>query len=229
METTTANRVRIWDLPLRLFHWALVVCLVGSVVSVKIGGNGMVWHMRFGYAILTLVLFRLVWGFIGGRYARFSDFLSGPSNILGYLRGDPAVRVSAGHSPLGSLSVVALIVVLGLQASLGLFANDDIFTEGPLAKFVSKETSDAVTGWHHRNEFLVYGLVLLHVGAIAFYRYVRGQRLVRAMIGGDKFAGADAAIGPATPAANDGSALRLRGLAVLLACSAAVWYVVTRL
>lgn len=221
--------VRIWDLPLRLFHWALVVCLVGSLVTIKLGGNWMVWHMRFGYAILSLVLFRIVWGFVGSRYARFAEFVSGPSRVLDYLRGAPGVGTSPGHSPLGSLSVIALILLLLVQAVLGLFANDDIFTEGPLARHVSKETSDALTGWHHRNEFVVYALAALHVGAIAFYRVFRGQRLVRAMIGGDKFVGSDTTVQPATPPADDGPAMRLRALGVWLACAAAVWYVVGRL
>jgi cytochrome b len=222
---TTA--IRIWDLPLRLFHWALVACLVGSLVTVNLGGNWMVWHMRFGYAILSLVLFRIVWGFVGSRYARFTEFVSGPSRVMGYLRGAPGLGVSPGHSPLGSLSVIALILLLLVQAVLGLFANDDIFTEGPLARHISKETSDALTGWHQRNGLAVFALAALHVGAIAFYRFFRGQRLVRAMIGADKFVGSDAAVEPTTPPADDGPAMRLRALAVGLACAAAVWYVVS--
>ncbi len=221
--------VRVWDLPLRVFHWALVLCIIGSLVSITIGGNWMAWHMRFGYCILALMLFRVVWGFVGSRYARFGDFLSGPANIVRYLRGAPEARASAGHNPLGSLSVVAMIVLLLAQATMGLFANDDVFTEGPLVKFISKETSDAITGWHHLNGFVICVLIVLHLAAIAFYRFARDQRLVRAMVGGDKRAGSDGLDAVSIPAAaDDGAGTRIRGLVVFALCAALVWWIVTR-
>jgi cytochrome b len=103
--------IRIWDLPTRLFHWALVACIIGAFVTVKLGGLYMDWHARFGAAILGLIVFRLIWGFVGPRYARFTQFVRGPRAILAYLRGAAA---PAGHNPLGALSVIALIAVIGV-------------------------------------------------------------------------------------------------------------------
>lgn len=184
--TAGVGTTAVWDLPLRLFHWSLVLSVIGAFVTIKVGGGWMAWHMRFGYVILTLLLFRLVWGFIGGRHARFADFIVSPGTLLRYLRGRPGQAVSPGHNPLGSLSVIAMIVLFLTQATLGLFSNDDIFTEGPLAHLISKEASDAATGLHKLGENLLLALVAVHLAAIAFYRFARGQRLVRAMISGGK-------------------------------------------
>lgn len=199
--TAGVGTTAVWDLPLRLFHWSLVLSVIGAFVTIKVGGGWMAWHMRFGYVILTLLLFRLVWGFIGGRHARFADFIVSPGTLLRYLRGRPGQVVSPGHNPLGSLSVIAMIVLFLTQATLGLFSNDDIFTEGPLAHLISKEASDAATGLHKLGENLLLALVALHLAAIAFYRFARGQRLVRAMISGRKDdQPAEPAAGAATPA-----------------------------
>ena len=223
--------VAVWDLPLRLFHWALVFCVIGSFVTIKIGGSWMDWHMRFGQAILTLLLFRIVWGFIGGRHARFADFIVSPARLRAYLGGNPAMTQTLGHNPLGSLSVVAMIMLFLTQAVLGLFANDDIFTEGPLAHLISKEASDAITGWHKLGEYLLLALVGLHLLAIAFYRFVRGQRLVRAMIVGSKAVtpvrrDADAGLATASRPV-DGTGLRITALLTLLACAGFVYWLVT--
>lgn len=238
-QQAQAPSVAVWDLPLRLFHWALVLCVIGSIVTIKVGGAWMTWHMRFGYAILTLLLFRLVWGFIGGRHARFGDFIASPGKILGYLKGQPGLRVSAGHNPLGSLSVIAMIALFLTQATLGLFSNDDIFTEGPLAHLISKEASDAVTGWHKLGEWLLYGLVALHLAAIAFYRFVRGQRLVRAMVTGRKdasalpdgavvaSAGQSGAVSDGGKAPVDGASLQVRALVVFAICAGLVYWLIT--
>ncbi|MGB3427775.1 MAG: cytochrome b/b6 domain-containing protein, partial [Burkholderiaceae bacterium] len=134
---------RIWDLPTRLFHWTLVVLIAFSVVTVKLGGLWMDWHMRSGYAILTLVLFRILWGFAGSHYARFSTFVHRPATILDYLRG--SLSHGAGHNPLGGLSVLAILAMLLLQASTGLFSNDGNFTEGPLARLVSSAAGERLS------------------------------------------------------------------------------------
>ena len=95
-----SHLVRVWDLPTRLFHWALVVCIVGLVTTAQIGGNAMEWHFRFGYSVLTLLLFRLVWGFVGGHWSRFSSFLYSPASLLRYIRGQEDGVQPLGHSPL---------------------------------------------------------------------------------------------------------------------------------
>lgn len=212
--------IRVWDLPVRLFHWALAVLVVGSVVSANIGGNATAWHFRCGYAILTLILFRIVWGLVGSRYARFSSFLYRPSAVFAYVRGDKAH--TAGHNPLGGLSVIALLAAFLLQASLGLFSNDDIANDGPLVKFISKELSDRITWFHTEvNVYAVYALVALHVAAIAWYRMRRRQDLVTPMLTGDAPVDSDA------PAADDSWVTRAWALAILLTCAGGVYALVT--
>ncbi|HEY8608783.1 MAG TPA: cytochrome b/b6 domain-containing protein [Noviherbaspirillum sp.] len=220
------KKVRVWDLPLRLFHWILAILIVVAVVTQNIGGNALEWHFRAGYAVLTLLLFRLLWGFLGTRYARFASFIYGPSTIVGYLRGrkdgDGRTRHVAGHNPLGALSVFAMLGILLMQAVSGMMANDDIASEGPLAKFINKDLSDQLT-WLHAEvgSLLIYVLVGLHVLAILFYRVVRRKRLAAAMITGDQEVEAEA------PAANDSWGMRLFAGLLLSACAGFVYYLVT--
>lgn len=176
------SRVRVWDLPTRVFHWSLVVCAVGAFVTVKLGGLWMDWHVRFGLAVLGLITFRIVWGLVGPRYARFSQFIHSPKIVLNYLRGR-TVHI-AGHNPLGALSVVGLLLVFGFQAFSGLFANDDVMVEGPLA-YLSSNWSDTLTGLHKLNQWIMLALVGLHVAAILWYRLARREKLIEAMIHGD--------------------------------------------
>jgi cytochrome b len=127
-------KIRIWDLPTRLFHWLLVMAVIGSFMSVKLGGNAMIWHGRFGYFVLTLLFFRLIWGFVGTHHARFAQFIKSPQAILAYLK-NPAE--TPGHSPIGAISVLVLLGLFLAQALAGLFASDDIAFDGPLAKYVA--------------------------------------------------------------------------------------------
>ena len=142
--------VRVWDLPTRVFHWLLAGLVVFSVVTAYIGGNAMVWHMRSGFAIFTLLAFRLVWGFVGGHWSRFRAFVYAPSTSLRYLRGEslPHEHHHVGHNPLGAGSVFALLGILALQVATGLIADDEIATTGPLIKYVSSATSSLATSWH---------------------------------------------------------------------------------
>jgi cytochrome b len=173
---------QVWDLPTRLFHWALVILVAFQAYTGLFGGpKAMVWHGRAGMAILALVLFRIVWGFVGGRHARFTQFLRGPAGIIKYLKG--AMPASDGHNPLGALSVMALLAVLAAQAGTGLFANDDILFEGPLFQLVDKEVSDSLTGYHYLSSRALLALVVLHIGAIAFYR-MKGKDLIWPMVTG---------------------------------------------
>lgn len=180
------HRVRIWDLPTRVFHWALVVLVVTSFVTAKVGGNAMTWHMYSGYCILALILFRIVWGFVGGRASRFASFVTGPGEVIGYLRTlfSRETAHHAGHNPLGGWSVVLMILSLGTQATTGLFASDDIATEGPLAARASSSTVALLTRIHHINEKVLIVLVGLHVAAILFYAIHKRHNLVRAMVTG---------------------------------------------
>lgn len=176
-------RFRLWDLPTRIFHWALVVCVVGAYVSVKIGGNAMVWHGRCGLAVLGLLVFRVVWGFAGSTYARFAQFVRGPAALRAYLRGE---WQGAGHNPLGALSVLAMLATLLLLAGTGVFANDDVAFEGPLYALVGKALSDRAAGIHRLIEPWLILLVATHLVAIAYYVLIRSETLILPMITGTK-------------------------------------------
>ncbi|QKI72140.1 cytochrome b/b6 domain-containing protein [Achromobacter xylosoxidans] len=203
--------IRIWDLPTRLFHWALVVCIVGAFVSVKLGGLYMDWHVRFGCVALGLIVFRVLWGFVGPRYARFTQFVRGPRAVANYLKGAAA---PAGHNPLGAWSVLALLLVVGFQAVSGLFTTDDIMTQGPLFGHVSESTAGLLTSWHKLNEWVIIGLVALHLLAVTWYALVRRKRLVRAIITGNVD---PKDVPPGTTPTQDGLAIWLRAL-ILGAC-----------
>jgi len=184
--------VVLWDLPTRLFHWSLVVCTVSACASAQLGGDSALrLHFLSGYAVLTLVGFRLLWGFAGPQYARFGQFVRGPAATLGYaaslLRGRQGAYAGyPGHNPLGALSVLALLAVCATLAGSGLFARDDIASEGPLARLVSEALVGRCTRLHAWGEVILYTLVALHLCALAFYRLVQGEDLVLPMLTGRK-------------------------------------------
>jgi cytochrome b len=218
--------VRVWDLPTRLFHWVLAASVVGSVVTAQVGGNAMVWHFRLGYLACGLLAFRLLWGLVGGRWSRFTSFLYSPAALLRYLRGQPqpGERFEVGHSPLGALSVFALLAVLVAQVGSGLFADDEIANVGPLNRYVSGATASLLTSWHKDwGAPLLLGLVLLHVAAIVFYRLARRNDLLRPMLDGDK------QLPAGTPATDDGMGMRLRALLLAGAIAGLVAWAVVRL
>jgi len=225
MDTTTPlcardAHVRVWDLPTRLFHWLLAGAVIGALLTVQLGGLYMDWHVRFGQFALGLVIFRLVWGFCGPRYARFSQFLRGPRAALNYLRTGTSV---AGHNPLGGWAVLAMLGVIGFQAVTGLFANDEILTAGPLVNLVSHDMSRYLTWLHSLNKILIYGLITLHLLAvIVWYALIRRQRLIAPMLSGNARA-ADLPAG--TLPAEDGIHIWLRALAVAALACAIIWWI----
>ena len=180
-------KTRVWDLPTRIFHWALVVCVVGLVFSANVGGNAMTWHFRFGYGVLSLLLFRIVWGLVGGRWSRFSSFVYAPSTLINYMKGRGRPEHSVGHNPLGAGSVFALLTILLAQVGSGMMSDDEIAASGPLAKFVSNATVSTAT-WYHKDvgKLVIIALVVLHITAILFYLFKKKDNLVRPMIHGDK-------------------------------------------
>jgi cytochrome b len=213
-------QVRIWDLPTRLFHWALVLCVIGLFITGKIGGGAMDWHARFGYAALTLALFRVVWGFIGGRWSRFASFFPTPARLLRYLKGQTRPEDEAGHNPLGALSVFALLLIVAAQAVTGLFSYDEIAFAGPLSGMVSDTVVSALTSYHKSwGQYLIITFVALHVLAIVVYTVLK-RHLLWPMIVGDKRLDAD------VPHARDSVATRLLALVVLLALAVAVYALV---
>lgn len=176
--------IRVWDLPIRLFHWLLVFCIAGSFISVNIGGNAIQWHANFGYSILCLLIFRIIWGFIGSTHARFISFFPRKKAILDYLSGS-APRV-LGHNPVGALSVFALLFVLCVQVATGLFVDDEIAFQGPLAKYVSSSMSSFLSQIHEGNQVVILTLISIHIAAIWFYKKFKGENLIKPMISGDK-------------------------------------------
>jgi cytochrome b len=214
------QKVRVWDLPTRVFHWTLVLCVVGLVVTANVGGNWMNWHLRFGLAVLTLLLFRVVWGFVGGHWSRFAHFLYGPSTVLAYLRGQARPEHRVGHNPLGMFSVFGLLFILLAQVGTGLFSDDEIAFTGPLVSLVSGDTVSLATSYHKSiGKFFVILLVVLHVLAIVFYKVVKKDNLVGPMLSGDKAVAVD------VPNARDTVGSRLLALVILVACAGVVVWV----
>jgi cytochrome b len=215
-----AGRRLVWDVPLRLFHWALAVAVAGSFATHWIGTTAFAWHVRFGYATLVLLAFRLVWGFAGPAHARFGDFLRGPRAAWDYARGlfgGPRAHV-AGHNPLGGWMVLVLLALMLVQAIAGLFANDEIVNAGPLYGYVDDERSDAISRVHRQLSDWILVAVGLHVLAALWYLVVRRENLIAAMVTGYK---------PGLPpeAAIEGHRGWL-ALAVVAAASGVLWWVV---
>ena len=181
----SSARLRVWDLPTRIFHWSLAAAVTAQLAT---GFSGiMEWHFRIGYAVLALLLFRVIWGFIGGRWSRFAEFVYSPVSLLNYLRGHAHPRHLIGHTPLGAMSVFALLAILALQVGTGLFSDDEIAASGPLTRFVSGSTVSLATGWHAAwGKWFVIALACLHVAAVLYYVLVKRQTLVGPMFSGDK-------------------------------------------
>ncbi len=176
-------RLRVWDLPLRLFHWGLVLLVAAAVVTAKIGGDWMVWHGRAGIAIIGLLAFRLVWGFAGSTAARFRSFFPTPGRVRAYVTGR---WQGIGHNPLGALSVLVLLGLLLAQALTGLFTNDDIAYAGPFSERVDEALASALGGWHHRLSNVLLGFIGLHLVAILAHWAFKRDNLIRPMLTGWK-------------------------------------------
>ena len=216
-----SHLVRVWDLPTRLFHWLLVFFIVALVITGYTGGNAMAWHARCGYAVLTLLLFRIVWGFVGGHWSQFRRFVYAPASVMAYLGGRAHPDHLVGHNPLGAASVFAMLLVLLAQVATGLIGDDESAFTGPLNRFVASATGLQAT-WYHKSvgQWLLAALVVLHIAAIVWYLRGKQQNLVRPMIVGDKELAS-----PAKPSRDD-LASRLVALAILVVCAGLVAWLV---
>ena len=207
---TENNKIPAWDIPTRLFHWVLVLLIANAYLTYEFGDVQMKWHMWNGYALLTLCLYRLIWGIVGSSTARFADFIKGPGAVIGYLaslKSDHPQKY-LGHNPAGGLMILALLGLILTQGSMGLFTSDEILVEGPLVFLTS---SDWVTfaGTLHRVGFwVIFGFAALHVAAAVFYLVVKKENLIKAMINGKK----DRADVP------DGARLQARSPVLALVC-----------
>ncbi|MEI7428994.1 MAG: cytochrome b/b6 domain-containing protein [Betaproteobacteria bacterium] len=177
------KRIKLWDLPTRLFHWLLVILIAAAIITGQIGGGAIEWHGRIGLSILGLIAFRLTWGLIGSSHARFASFFPTPSSVRAYLKGQ---WKGVGHNPLGSFSVFGLLALITLQVTTGLLGNDDIAFNGPLSGLISKALSDKLTGVHEFTSNLLIALIVLHLAAIVFYVHVKKDNLLKPMITGWK-------------------------------------------
>lgn len=208
------HRTRIWDLPTRLFHWALVICVIGLVISGNVGGSAMLWHFRLGQAVLTLLLWRILWGLVGGHWSRFAHFKLHPRDALDELRGRTDEGLHTGHGPLGSLAVLAFLLILLAQVGTGLLSDDEIAFAGPLTHLVSASTVSQATGYHTQiGKLLLLALVLMHLLAIIWHTF-KGWPLVGAMVHGDK------PLEQPMPATRDDARSRLIALILLGLCLA---------
>lgn len=185
------TRLKVWDLPVRLFHWGMVGCVALAFYTMKTDGAPFLFpidiHSRAGYVLIGLLLFRWLWGWLGTPHARFASFLHSPRTLLGYgrrlLTGRPPAY--AGHNPLGGLMVVVMLLSLSFQALSGLFLSDDIFFSAPLNGWVDRDTARTLQGLHHLNANLLMGLIAAHLLALVVHRLL-GERLVGAMFTGRK-------------------------------------------
>ena len=212
-----SSKIRVWDLPTRLFHWLLAGAVIGSLISANVGGTAMEWHFRLGYAVLSLLLFRLVWGVVGGHWSRFSTFFYSPATLWRHISGRARPEHAVGHSPTGALSVFGMLVFLLLQVAAGLFSDDDISAYGPLGKFVSNGVVESATFYHTNvGKFVVLALIVAHLMAIAYYVFKKKNNLIRPMLSGDK--ATDILVPPSRDDANS----RWLALAIFVICASLV-------
>jgi cytochrome b len=184
------KKIYVWDLPVRFFHWTLVVLMVVSYFTGKAGGDWMKFHFWSGYAILTLLIFRIAWGLVGSTTARFSNFIKGPAAGFAHLRELflPDGPREAGHNPVGGAMVIVLIFAVLAQAAAGLFAADTLtgMTSGPLASLVPDSTSEKITDFHKFWVNVLIALAAVHVLAALVYLVWKRQNLIGAMLTGRK-------------------------------------------
>jgi cytochrome b len=182
----TTDSVRIWDLPTRIFHWSLVALILMQYATGEFGLLSMQWHYVLGYATLALIVFRVLWGFVGSDTSRFVHFVRSPAAVVRYLRDllrGHAVR-EAGHNPLGGWSVLLMLGLVALQAISGMFTTDDVSEEGPFVAHASDATITLMTSIHHLNRYVLLALIAVHVGAVALHFAFRGENLVTPMFDG---------------------------------------------
>jgi cytochrome b len=187
-DAPVASGRLVWDLPVRLFHWSLAASVMGAFVTNRLGVKYFAWHEFFGYAAITLIAFRILWGLCGTRHARFVNFIQGPKGVLRYLAATGKGRKThhVGHNPAGALMVLVLLGGFGAQASFGLFSNDEIFNAGPLAALVSKDASLFLTSLHRKLFYWMAAAIGLHICAVIYHVAVRKENLIGAMITGRK-------------------------------------------
>lgn len=186
MNTTATTPVKIWDLPTRIFHWTLVLGIGFMWLSAELGGLWMDWHMQVGIFMLALIIFRIIWGFVGSDTSQFGFFIKSPANSIHHLKElkEGGTLYHVGHNPLGAWMVVFLLAGILFQALTGLFANDDILVEGPLYGLVSESTAKTLNGLHHWWFNVLLLAVVVHILSVGFYKIRKRTNLIKAMVSG---------------------------------------------
>ena len=186
IDDTNTQPVRIWDAPTRLFHWLLALLILAQYLTGEFDlVEDMRWHFWGGYATLTLIVFRVLWGMFGSQTSRFGEFVRGPTAVTAYVRNRfSSAQVKVGHNPLGGWSVVALLLVLAAQCVTGLFASDDLDNAGVLAAHVSGRTVKLMTHWHHLTQDVLLVLIAIHIAAVLLYLLLRHENLITPMLSG---------------------------------------------
>lgn len=182
------DKVLVWDWPVRVMHWGLVVAVFGAWLTRELEGDWFAWHVRCGYAVIVIACVRLVWGFVGTRHARFSNFVRGPKTVLHDLRAlvQRDAEGNVGHTPAGAWMIVTLLAMLLAQGLTGLFSNDQVYQTGPLFGYVTGETSDRLTTLHKQIFDVLWIAILIHVLAAFFYLLVKRRNLIAPMFSGKK-------------------------------------------
>jgi len=221
-------QIRVWDWPTRLFHWTLTGLVIALVVTGNVGGNAMVWHFRCGYGVLSLLIFRIIWGYCGGHWSLWRQLACTPALIRQYLMPSAPSSTSTlptpflGHNPLGSLSIIAILALLGLQVGTGLFSDDEIANAGPLVRLVAESTVGLATTWHKGvGKSLILLLVAIHLLAILWYFLKKKENLTRAMLTGNKSSEVPA------PSSKDGLTNWLLALVCVLISAGLVFALIT--
>jgi cytochrome b len=213
------QKIRVWDLPTRLFHWLFALVILGAFITINLDETEL--HAKFGYAACVLVIFRIIWGFVGPEHARFSNFVPSITQLKAFIKHP--VYDKLGHNPLGALSVIGLLLVVLVQTTSGLFTDDEISFQGPLSHLVSSQIAGFLTGLHEINSNLVYALVGLHLAAIFYYQKVKKENLIGPMLTGDKEITSEELKTPTdlTPSKDHG---KVRGLALAILMVIAVGF-----
>ncbi|GGY71779.1 hypothetical protein GCM10011613_15820 [Cellvibrio zantedeschiae] len=185
---TTAKTIKVWDLPVRIFHWLLVLLFIAAYITNSLGTNYFQYHLWCGYALIVLVSFRIIWGLVGTYHARFSNFVRNPITTIKYaintLRGTE--KHYLGHNPLGAIMVIVLLLASLIQGVSGLFTNDEILNVGPLYAYVSDELSLKLTSLHRQLFYWILGAILLHIVAVLVHVFIKRDNIIKAMFTGKK-------------------------------------------
>ncbi len=210
----------VWDLPVRIMHWTLAFAVLGSWLTQELDGDYFAWHVRLGYVVLVTAVARVIWGFVGTRHARFGAFVRSPAAAWRYLRHWVARAPTdapryIGHNPLGALAILAMLAMLIAQAVTGLFANDQIFSVGPLFGYVSPPLSDELTGVHKQLFDWLVAVIAVHIGAAFLYLFWKRDNLILPMLTGRKSA---TEVSPNEAISGSRLVLWLSIVAVLAAC-----------